>query len=88
MHEFKLLDERVEDRMLKMNNINPKYILRNYMLQLTIESAEKGDCSLLEEMQILLRNPYDEMPQFEKWYNKMPDWARNKVGCSVLSCSS
>jgi uncharacterized protein YdiU (UPF0061 family) len=88
MHECKLLDERVEDRMLKMNNINPKYILRNYMLQLTIESAEKGDCSLLEEMQILLRNPYDEMPQFEKWYNKMPDWARNKVGCSVLSCSS
>jgi serine/tyrosine/threonine adenylyltransferase len=88
IQEVKLLDEREEDRMLKMNSINPKYILRNYMLQLTIEAAEKGDYSLLQEMQILLKNPYEEMPQFEKWYDKMPDWARNKVGSSVLSCSS
>jgi uncharacterized protein YdiU (UPF0061 family) len=71
-----------------MNNINPKYILRNYMLQLTIEAAEKGDYSLLQEMQDLLKNPYKELPQFEKWYSKMPEWARNKVGSSVLSCSS
>jgi uncharacterized protein YdiU (UPF0061 family) len=71
-----------------MNNINPKYILRNYMLQLTIEAAEKGNYSLLQEMQDLLKNPYCEMPQFEKWYSKMPEWARNKVGSSVLSCSS
>lgn len=88
IQEVKLLDESEEDRMLKMNSINPKYILRNYMLQLTIEAAEKGDYSLLQEMQILLKNPYEEMPQFEKWYDKMPDWARNKVGSSVLSCSS
>lgn len=88
IQEVKLLDEREEDRMLKMNSINPKYILRNYMLQLTIEAAEKGDYSLLKEMQILLKNPFEEKPQFEKWYDKMPDWARNKVGSSVLSCSS
>jgi len=88
MQEFKLLDEREEDRILKMNSINPKYILRNYMLQIIIEAAEKEDYSLLHEMQILLKNPYDEMPNFEKWYTKMPDWARNKIGCSVLSCSS
>jgi uncharacterized protein YdiU (UPF0061 family) len=88
MQEFKILDEREEDRILKMNSINPKYILRNYMLQIIIEAAEKEDYSLLHEMQILLKNPYDEMPNFEKWYTKMPDWARNKIGCSVLSCSS
>lgn len=86
--ELKLLDEKKDDRILKMNNINPKYILRNYMLQLTIEAAEKGDYSLLNEMQILLKNPYKELPEFEKWYSKMPEWARNKVGSSVLSCSS
>jgi uncharacterized protein YdiU (UPF0061 family) len=88
VQEIKLLGEREEGRILKMNNINPKYILRNYMLQLTIEAAEKGDYSLLQELQDLLKNPYKEMPQFEKWYSKMPEWARNKVGSSVLSCSS
>jgi len=88
INEIKLLHEEKEDRLLKMNTINPKYILRNYMLQLTIEAAEKEDYSLLDEMQVLLQNPYSEMPHFEKWYSKMPEWARNKVGSSVLSCSS
>jgi uncharacterized protein YdiU (UPF0061 family) len=88
INEIKLLHEVKEDRLLKMNTINPKYILRNYMLQLTIEAAEKEDYSLLDEMQVLLQNPYSEMPHFEKWYSKMPEWARNKVGSSVLSCSS
>ena len=30
----------------------------------------------------------DEQLEMEKWYAKRPDWARNKVGCSALSCSS
>ena len=32
--------------------------------------------------------PYDEQPEFDKWFAKRPEWARHKVGCSMLSCSS
>lgn len=76
------------DRQQKMNTINPKYVLRNYMAQMAIEKAENGDYSLVHELHTLLKTPYEEQPEFEKYFAKRPDWARNKVGASMLSCSS
>jgi len=77
-----------EDRAQKMNTINPKYVLRNYMAQLAIDAADQEDYSLINELYLLLQKPYDEQPELEKWFAKRPDWARSKVGCSMLSCSS
>ncbi len=77
-----------EERKHAMNKVNPKYVLRNYMAQLAIEAAEKQDYSLINELYLLLKNPYDEQPEHEKWFAKRPDWARDKIGCSMLSCSS
>ena len=72
-----------------MKSSNPKYVFRNWMDQLAIEAAEKEDFSIAEEIHELLKRPYDEQPQFEeKWFQKRPEWAKNKVGCSMLSCSS
>ena len=77
-----------ENRKTKMNTVNPKYVLRNYMAQLAIDDANKNNFVLLNELYLLLKNPYDEQPEYEKWFEKRPEWARNKVGCSMLSCSS
>ncbi|HZW62013.1 MAG TPA: YdiU family protein [Flavobacteriaceae bacterium] len=77
-----------EERAEKMNRTNPKYVLRNYMAQLAIDDANKGKYELLDELYILLKKPYAEQPQYEKWFAKRPEWARHKVGCSMLSCSS
>lgn len=77
-----------EVRSEKMNAINPKYVLRNYMSQLAIDAADKEDYSLIDELYTLLQKPYDEQPEYQKWFAKRPDWARSKVGCSMLSCSS
>ncbi|WP_434037562.1 protein adenylyltransferase SelO [Formosa sp. 4Alg 33] len=92
---FKTYSDRLQketlsdaERALKMNGVNPKYVLRNYMSQLAIDDAEKGDYALVDELFNLLKNPYDEQPDSEKWFAKRPEWARNKVGCSMLSCSS
>lgn len=77
-----------EDRVEVMNSINPKYVLRNYMAQLAIDAADREDYSLIEELYQLLLRPYDDQPEMEKWFAKRPDWALDKVGCSMLSCSS
>ena len=77
-----------DERKQQMNKINPKYVLRNYMAQLAIDKAEIGDYSLINEFYQLLKNPYSEQPNSEHWFVKRPEWARNKVGCSKLSCSS
>lgn len=77
-----------EERAEAMNAVNPKYVLRNYMAQLAIEAAEKEDFSLIDELYQLLLHPYDDQPEMEKWFAKRPDWALEKVGCSMLSCSS
>jgi uncharacterized protein YdiU (UPF0061 family) len=75
-------------RLPLMQRTNPKYVLRNYMSQLIIDDAEKGDYKLLNEIHELLKNPYKEQPEMDRWYAKRPDWARNKPGSSQLSCSS
>ncbi|WP_093674005.1 protein adenylyltransferase SelO [Tenacibaculum sp. MAR_2009_124] len=92
---FKLYIERLQketlsdtERLTYMNTINPKYVLRNYMAQLAIDKADKGEYELINELYTLLKKPYDEQPVFQKWFAKRPEWARNKVGCSMLSCSS
>lgn len=77
-----------EERQLEMNRVNPKYVLRNYMAQLAIDEADKGNYHLIDELYHVLKNPYDEQPEFEKWFAKRPEWARHKIGCSMLSCSS
>ena len=78
----------VKERKNNMDAVNPKYVLRNYMSQMAIDAADKGDYSLINELHELLKNPYSEQPDSEKWFAKRPEWARTKVGCSMLSCSS
>ena len=72
-----------EERERRMNQFNPKYILRNYLAQLAIEKAQQKDFSEIDRLLALLSDPYAEQPDSEGYAAPPPDWGRHiEVSCS------
>jgi uncharacterized protein YdiU (UPF0061 family) len=76
----------VEARKEKMQQANPQFILRNYLLHQAIEEMQNGNDGLFKKLQDAIKHPYQN--QFPELWGKRPSWASQKAGCSMLSCSS
>ena len=86
-YRVRLNQDEIPDNMRreKMNKVNPKYILRNYIAQIAIEKAEQGDSSMVNELLEVLRKPYDEQPGKDELSKRRPEWARHLAGSAMLS---
>jgi uncharacterized protein YdiU (UPF0061 family) len=73
-----------EERHAKMLKINPKFVLKNYILQEAIDQADKGDFSVVAKLFEIAQTPYDEHYESERWAEATPREFKNQK----LSCSS
>lgn len=79
---------RLDEAREAMGKVNPVFIPRNYQLQMVIDELEQGKDDLLQKMETAMQKPYEMNDCTRLFFQKRPDWARNRAGCSSLSCSS
>ena len=72
----------------RMDAVNPLYLPRNYLAQEAIDAAEQGDLAPLQALMRVLQRPYSAQVGCEAYAARRPEWARQRPGCSALSCSS
>jgi len=71
-----------------MNRTNPAVIFRNYLAQEAIDGLMQNDPAPLERLTQALRTPYILDEASRPYFIRRPEWARDRAGCSALSCSS
>ncbi len=79
-----LIDPRsYNQRVEAMKKVNPKYIIKNYMLQEAIQKAQEGNFTLVNELLNIAQNPFDEHPAFERYSKPTPiNLANIRLSCS------
>jgi uncharacterized protein YdiU (UPF0061 family) len=71
------------ERHAAMKRANPKFVLRNYLAQDAIAAAERRDYTEIARLHDVLRRPFDEQPENERYAAPPPDWAAHiEVSCS------
>ena len=76
---------RDDERAARMQRVNPKYVLRNYLAHTAIQKASASkDFSEIERLRDLLRDPFAEQPDMEQYAAPPPDWGKQLI----VSCSS
>ena len=85
IYQQRLQAESSDDtqRHIRMQSINPKYVLRNYLAQQAIDKAQQKDYAEIDVLLKLLSQPFDEQPEMQDYAQAAPAWAKNlEVSCS------
>jgi serine/tyrosine/threonine adenylyltransferase len=73
------------ERALRMNLVNPKFVLRNHMAEVAIQNAQAGDFAEVDRLLKVLQRPFDEQPAGATAADAgfPPEWAQTiEVSCS------
>lgn len=79
------MDRYISVRTQIMDNNNPKYILRNHLIQKAIDKANEGDYSEVIKLLDVLRDPFDKLKKYDNMGYDVPPLDGMQ---QVLSCSS
>ncbi len=73
-----------ERRNAQMREVNPKFVLRNWVAEEVIRGVrDEGDTTAFEQVFRALQSPFDEHPDCERYAGPPPDWAQHlSVSCS------
>ena len=71
-------------RCARMQRVNPKYVLRNYLAQQAIEKAQHhDDFSEVENLLQVLQDPFAEHERFDHYAALPPGWGKQlEISCS------
>lgn len=74
----------------QMKLVNPKYVLREWLIKPAYQQASSGNYSLIRELQDVMTQPYAEQSKEveDKYYRLKPAEFYELGGVSHLSCSS
>ncbi len=73
------------ERKARMDRVNPKYVLRNYLAETAIrKAADERDYSEIGRLMRLLARPFDEQTPMQAYAEPAPQWA----SALSVSCSS
>ncbi|WP_025372383.1 protein adenylyltransferase SelO [Advenella mimigardefordensis] len=76
-------NDSAQARAGRMDQVNPLYVLRNYLAEEAIQAAAKGDMSVTDSLLQVLRDPYTAKAGMEHFAEPPPDWGRElEVSCS------
>ncbi len=66
-----------------MKKTNPKFVIKNYMLQEAIDEAKQGDFKLVNDLLKIAQNPFSEHKEFERYAKPTPlEYSNIKLSCS------
>jgi uncharacterized protein YdiU (UPF0061 family) len=71
------------ERALRMNGVNPMYVLRNHLAEVAIQRARAGDFTEIDRLLKVLQRPFDEQADSAAYADFPPSWAQSiEVSCS------
>jgi len=72
-----------EKRQVRMLSVNPKYVLKNHILQEAIDKASSSDFSMIDDLLKVAMKPCNEHKELEYLCKATPDKFKNiKLSCS------
>ena len=83
----KLQENSLPDRERKklMDSVNPRYVLRNHIMETAIrEALERENYSEIEKVRKIFESPFSDQPEHGSYAGASPEWAKNLV----VSCLS